>query len=87
MNEVMSEYLADSQLVHLFPGDINFVKIQLKNNGQTSRAYKISIDDPDFHLFKQGQEEVRMVYTPHEVEYWAKRGKVKMPPDFKLFVS
>ena len=41
MNEVMNEYLEDSQRVNLIPGEISFVKILVQNDTNTRQAYRV----------------------------------------------
>ena len=86
LSEVMGEYLADSQLVHMTPGEMAFVKVPISNTSRDAQAYRVVIEDPDT-VFDLPLPEVRLVHAPHELEMWVKKGKVKRPPSYDRCIT
>ena len=78
MSEVMSEYMEESELVHMTPGELAFVRVPLHNMSATTQAYRVIVDDPDVD-FDLKRPEVRMVHSATEQEHWVKNGKMKKP--------
>jgi hypothetical protein len=59
----------------MVPGELAFVTIELENETTANQAFRVLIDDPDKNMFRESREEVRMVRTDTEIEYWAKKKK------------
>lgn len=63
----------------MVPGELSFVTIDLENPTETNQAFRVLIDDPDKNMFRETREEVRMVNTDADIEYWSKKKKCTMP--------
>jgi hypothetical protein len=63
MNNIMGEYLEESKVIPMIPGDVTFIKVPVTNHSQMQKAYSITIDDPQADLFLDGRREVQMIYT------------------------
>lgn len=81
MSEVMGEYMEESEIVHMTPGEISFVRVQLHNTTQTTQAYRVVIDDPDVD-FDLKRPEVRMVHSASEQEHWVTKREMKKPNNY-----
>lgn len=85
ISELMGNYMADSIMVHVVPGKIAFVSLKVENNTQSPQVYSVNIQDPDEHFTED--KEVQMVFSPKELEYWVKKGKVKRPASYECITK
>jgi len=69
----------------MIPGDVSFITLQVTNESENRKVYQVQIDDPDSNFLEE--QEVKMVYSPHEFEYWATRGEVRRPHSLDFLVS
>jgi len=47
INQVLRGYMSDSQVIHLIPGELSFMTVQVENKSNLRQVYKIKIHDPD----------------------------------------
>ena len=80
ISQVMGNYLTDSKMVSVTPGDITFVTMPVHNDTRQNQVYVVAIHDPDVEATKM--EEVSLVYSANEMEHWAKLGKMKQPRSY-----
>jgi hypothetical protein len=70
ISQVMQNYISDSKVIHLIPGEISFHSIKLVNESDQRQVYRIEIEDRENNMLEQ--QEVQLVYSPHEFEHWYK---------------
>ena len=75
----MQHYISDSKVIHLIP----FHSIKLVNDSDQRQVYRIEIEDIENNKILE-QQEVQLVYSPHEFEHWYKLGKVSKPAKYDI---
>ena len=85
INQVMGNFMTDSKMVSVIPGDISFVTMPIQNDSQETKVYQIAIHDPDVSFLET--QEVSMVYSQVELEHWARKEIIRKPQSFDFITS
>lgn len=85
INQVMGGFLGESQLITVIPGQISFMTIPIENTSGIRQVFEVRIEDPD--SLNTEHEEIQMVYSGLEFEYWVKKDKVKRPNSYDMITE